>query len=58
MNLSLIQASVQCIDYVIAHELCHLKHLNHGKQFHNMLMKYMPDRVKRKKKLENYSVIK
>lgn len=58
LNLSLIQASVQCVDYVIAHELCHLKHLNHGKQFHKMLMKYMPDWVMRKKKLENYAVIK
>jgi len=57
LNLSLIQASVQCIDYVIAHEICHLKHLNHGKQFQKMLIRYMPDFEKRRKKLENIALL-
>ncbi len=29
-------------DYVIAHELLHLRHPNHGKVFHAMLSAYLP----------------
>ena len=30
------------IDYVIVHELCHLKHRNHGPQFKSLLHSYFP----------------
>jgi predicted metal-dependent hydrolase len=52
LNLSLIRASRGCIEYVITHELCHLKHADHGPGFYKLLDKVMPDWEKRKRKLE------
>jgi predicted metal-dependent hydrolase len=34
LNPRLIKAPPVCIDYVIAHELCHLQEMNHGKAFY------------------------
>lgn len=51
-NVSLVQKPVQCIDYVIVHELCHLKHMDHGKGFYRMLGMYMGDWERRKARLE------
>lgn len=52
LNLELVKAPVECIEYVVVHELCHLFHPNHGKAFHNLLEKCLPDWQKRKHKLE------
>ena len=43
LNLRLIQTSPVCIDYVILHELAHLKELNHSKAFYALLDKLMPN---------------
>jgi len=34
LNPRLIKAPQACVDYVIAHELCHLKEMNHGRAFY------------------------
>ena len=34
LNPHLIRAPRLCIDYVIAHELCHLQEMNHSKAFY------------------------
>lgn len=52
LNLSLIRASVDAIDYVITHELCHIPHNHHGAEFFRLLDRVMPDWEKRKTKLE------
>jgi predicted metal-dependent hydrolase len=52
LNLDLIRAPIECIDYVIVHELCHLKFPNHGPKFWDLLERVMPDWQKRKQKLE------
>jgi predicted metal-dependent hydrolase len=52
LNPILIQASKDCIDYVIIHELCHMYHQNHGKQFWSLLDKKYPDWERVKEKLE------
>lgn len=52
LNLDLIKAPKECIEYVIIHELCHLEHYHHGPEFYQLLERLVPDWVKRKHKLE------
>jgi predicted metal-dependent hydrolase len=52
LNRSLIRSSVDTIDYVITHELCHMTHHHHGPEFYKLLYWVMPDWEKRKTKLE------
>ena len=44
VNLSVYLANLPeyCLDYVVLHELCHLKYANHGEGFKNMLSSFMP----------------
>lgn len=56
LNSHLIKTSSYCIDYVIMHELCHLKYYNHGTSFYNLFQKIMPDWKTRKKKLESIQI--
>lgn len=56
LNRDLIRAPRQCIDYVVIHELCHLKHSDHSPQFYNFLSLMLPDWEKRKLKLEQLLV--
>ncbi len=51
MNLALAKKNVSYIDYVILHELCHLKVADHGERFTSLMTKFMPDWQKRKKAL-------
>lgn len=55
VNADLIKAPINCIDYVLIHEICHLKHHDHGNKFWSLLSKYCPDWLKTKDKLENFN---
>ncbi len=43
-------------DYVILHELCHLRHLNHGPEFHRLLESVCPMHLTLKKELNRFSI--
>jgi predicted metal-dependent hydrolase len=43
LNLWLITQDIKAIDYVILHELCHLKHFDHTPAFYAYLAEFMPD---------------
>lgn len=42
-NWKLIMAPPQCLDYVVIHELCHLREFNHSPRFWAMVSAQMPD---------------
>lgn len=52
LNSNLIRAPRACIEYVVVHELCHLKHRDHDTSFFRLLGQVMPDWEKRKQRLE------
>lgn len=52
LNTELIKAPKACIEYVIIHELCHLVHYNHSREFQHLLNKMLPDWRKWKDRLE------
>ena len=52
LNLELIKYSRQAIRYVILHELCHIKYMNHSKDFWNLVEKYMPNYKQVKKEFK------
>ena len=52
LNLALVKVPKDCIDYVIMHELCHLKEANHGPRFWALLGRAMPDYEMRKRRLD------
>jgi len=52
LNTNLIQLPVSLIEYVIAHELSHLSHMNHSKSFYDFLEKRRPDWKQAKKETE------
>jgi predicted metal-dependent hydrolase len=51
LNPELIAAPKDCIDYVITHELCHLKERNHSQAFYKLLAGVMKDWELRRKRL-------
>ncbi len=51
-NPELVRAPSICIDYVVAHEVCHLRHPNHGPEFYRQLDQMFPDWRKVKRRLE------
>lgn len=52
----LVMARPEAIDYVVIHELCHRKHMDHSRDFWNQVQKYMPDFKLQKQWLEENSV--
>ena len=52
LNFELIKYSIDEIDYVIIHELCHLLEFNHSKAFWNYVKKYKPNYKENQKVLK------
>ena len=52
LNPELIHAPPYSIEYVVVHELCHLKHPYHSDDFYDLLERVLPDWQERKGRLE------
>lgn len=52
-NLQLAKKTIECLEYVILHELVHLKIRNHGKEFVELMDLYMPYWREIRKKLND-----
>lgn len=53
INSSLMKYDRTVIQYVVLHEICHLKYMNHSDEFWNMVEKYMKNYKEIRKKLKN-----
>lgn len=49
----LMNYPMKAVDYVIVHELAHIRHHNHSKDFYNLISRYMPDYKQREKLLKS-----
>jgi len=54
LSTELIKLSDQYIEYVITHELCHLKHHNHGPNFYKLLTEIYPEWKTVRRELRKY----
>ena len=56
LNLNLVRLPDEVRDYVLLHELCHLRHPNHGPEFHALLESLCPDHRAKEKELRKYRI--
>lgn len=52
LNSELLREPLECLDYVIIHELSHFVHFDHSKEFWKLVEKYNPDYKKVRKYLK------
>ncbi len=53
-NLQLAKKPMECIEYVVLHELIHLKVEKHNNEFKSLMQQYIPDWQERKARLNNF----
>ncbi|MDX1455727.1 MAG: SprT family zinc-dependent metalloprotease [Gammaproteobacteria bacterium] len=51
LNYRLMFLAPELVDCLLLHELCHLRHMNHGKRFWSLMTKHMPDARERDRRL-------
>lgn len=56
LNWRLIHLSTEMIDYVVVHELSHLRHMDHSPQFWDVVASVMPDHAQRRQALKRAAV--
>lgn len=57
INFRACMIDEKCLDYIIIHELLHLKEFNHSKNFWLLVKKYVPNFPEIKKKLKEYGIL-
>lgn len=55
LNSELLGAPSECFDYVVAHELCHLREANHGPRFYELLGLLVPEWKELRRRLNSES---
>lgn len=54
-NYRLVYLPPALLDYIVVHELCHLKEMNHGKRFWALVARTIPDHIARRARLRAWS---
>ena len=57
-NIELAKKPVECMEYIVVHELIHLKERHHNNEFLMLLNRYLPNWELRKKLLNELPVLK
>jgi len=57
LNLNLMRLPEHLRDYIMLHELCHLRYLNHGPEFHALLESVCPGHRALARELKAYKLI-
>lgn len=55
MNVDAVKLPIGCIDYLLVHELCHLKHPHHDRAFWRHLSRCMPGWETRRRQIDKAS---
>jgi predicted metal-dependent hydrolase len=53
-NILLMKFPIELMEYVVIHELAHIEHKNHSKNFWNLVEKYCPDYKQREKIFKSF----
>ncbi len=56
LNAMLLFLPEELVEYVLIHELCHLRQMNHSPQFWQEVAKYCPDWQRRRKRLRDIGI--
>lgn len=56
LNLRLVTLPPELQDYVMLHELCHLRYLNHGREFHALLESVCPGHRELARRMKEYKI--
>ncbi len=56
LNWRLIHLRMDMVDYVVVHELSHLRHMDHSPQFWDVVASVMPDHLERRRALKRAAV--
>jgi predicted metal-dependent hydrolase len=54
LNAAILLLEPELADYVIIHELCHLKHLNHSKRYWKFVERFVPDYREKDKTIDQF----
>ena len=52
-SMNLIKTPIECFEYVIVHELAHLKYIHHDSNFYDFVSIYIPNWKEKRKELNN-----
>ena len=54
LNWRLVLLPLKLADYVLVHELCHLRHMNHSEDFWSLVASLIPDYMERRERIARY----
>ena len=57
LNWKVVMLPKELIDFIIFHEICHLKEMNHSRNFYNELSKFCPNHRQHRAILKSYSFL-
>jgi hypothetical protein len=55
-NYEAIKLPAECCEYLVVHELAHLVHHNHGRDFWQLVGSYVPDFMDRREKMRRFGL--